>query len=208
LFFSWRFVERRNGFVVPFYYGSEAATHNDLKTATAEYARAIAMRPDIAELHFILADTYRKQQQPDKAAPELKKSLELNPHQSLALFELCNAQIQLKQYAEAAASCASAFHEDPNNLAAAVNESGVLIQLSRFNEAVQLLAPLAPKAPNLVQLHMNLGRAYFETGDFSNSMAQYQQVLKLTPQNKEAQRGLQQSVTQLSIQRHANRSSQ
>ena len=205
LFFSWRFVERHNGFVVPLYYGSEAATHNDLKTATADYARAIAMRPDIAELHFILAEAYAKQQQFDKAVPELKKSLELNPRQPLAQSELCDVQIQLKEYADAVSSCGSAFRATPNNLATAVNQSAALIQLGRFPEAIQLLEPLAPKAPNVAQVHMNLARAYFESERFSEAMAQYQQELKVDPQNQDAAKGLQQSVTQLSIKRHANR---
>jgi rhomboid protease GluP len=205
LFFAWRFVERRNGFVVPLYAGSEAADRNNFKTATTDYARAIAMRPDIAELHFILADTYRKQQQPDKAVPELQKSLELNPHQPLAQSELCDAQIQLKQYADAVTSCGSAFRDTSNNLAAAVNESAALIQLGRFPEAIQLLEPLAPRAPNVAQVHMNLARAYFESGRFSDAMSQYQQVLKADPQNQDAAKGLQQSLAQLSIQRHANR---
>lgn len=205
LFFSWRFVQRNDSFVVPLFRGQQAAEHGDLKSATAALAQAVAMRPEVPELHNLLAEAYQKQQQPDKALPELQKSVELNPHQPLIQFQLCNAQIVLKQYAAAAASCASAFREEPNNLAAAVNESAALIQLGRYQEAVQVLAPLAPKAPNLLQLHINLGRAYLESGDFSNAMAQYQQVLKVTPQNQEAQQGLQQAVTQLNIQRHSNR---
>lgn len=206
LFFSWRFVERRNGFVVPLYYGTEAAARNDLKTATADFTRAIAMRSDIAELHNLLAETYDKEQQPDKAVPELQKSLALNPRQPQAQAELCDAQIRLQQYAAAVSSCASAFRDSPNNLAAAVNQSAALLQLGRFQEAIQLLEPLAAKAPNVMQFHMNLARSYYESRRFSDAMAQYQQVVKLDPKNGDAANGLRQSVTQLNIQRRANRS--
>jgi tetratricopeptide (TPR) repeat protein len=186
LFGGWRYVERRNSFAAPLARGMEATQHNDLKTATQAFAQAAALRPDIADLHYLLAHTYVAQQQFDKAVPELQRALALEPRQSLAQFDLCYSQLQLKQYEDAVNACAAAAKLNPANISAAINESAALLNLGRYADAIQLLEAWQAKAPNVAEIHMNLGKAYLESGKYGEAVAQYQQAVNLAPKNPAA----------------------
>ena len=77
---------------------------DDKDGAIVAFKKAIALKPDDAELHFGLATVYRRQRKTDKAIAEYQVAVQKNPRLAKAYYDLGILYSQEKKTAEARAA--------------------------------------------------------------------------------------------------------
>jgi Tfp pilus assembly protein PilF len=98
------------------------------------------------------------------AVAHLKRALDLAPQFSAAWNHLGTIAYQTGQYVEAEADFRKALEADPDAYAPLVNLGGVLINLTKWDEALECNRRAALKSPNDALANSQLGMAYFYSG--------------------------------------------
>lgn len=82
---------------------------------------------------------------------------------------------------EARSQFREALQRDPNLVEAQIGYGTVLERQGQFQEALQQLLPLSQKFPNSVELWSELGRVYYQQGDYAHGAEAFQKALTLEP---------------------------
>lgn len=98
------------------------------------------------------------------AVEHLKQAVELAPRFSAAWNYLGTIAYQSGQYVEAEANFRKGLEADPEAYAPLVNLGGVLLNLGKWDEALEYNRRAVQKSPNDVLANSQLGMAYFYTG--------------------------------------------
>jgi tetratricopeptide (TPR) repeat protein/SAM-dependent methyltransferase len=115
--------------------------------AVESYERALAINPDYAEVRLNLGMLLAAQGRRDEAAKSLRRAVEIKPDFAQAHRALGIVLSDLAHFGAAEASFRRALAyepESPDNLCALV---GILLQLGKSPEALQLLEPALERAP-------------------------------------------------------------
>ena len=101
------------------------------------YQQAIALTPQVAALHYLVADTMLKSLVADTGQAEkyLKRALELDPNLAAAYLAWGRLYVRANRYAEAAPMLERAVSLEPELLEAHYQLSRVLMKLKRTDEA-------------------------------------------------------------------------
>ena len=101
------------------------------------YEQALALRPQLATLHYLVADTLLKNRAADTTRAEkyLKRTLELDPNFAAAYLAWGRLHVRAARYAEAAPLLERAVALQPGLLEAHYQLSRVLMRLKRTDEA-------------------------------------------------------------------------
>ena len=95
----------------------QAQLAGDLKTATENYKRIVALRPDMAEAHANLGVLFYQQKEPEPALKAFKKAIQLKPDLAGPYFFLGALSFNARNYSEASRYLAKAETQDPSNFA-------------------------------------------------------------------------------------------
>src|SRR5262245_60550942 len=95
----------------------QAQLAGDLKTATENYKRILALRPDMAEAHANLGVLYYQQKQWEPALKAFKKAIQLKPDLAGPYFFLGVLSFNARNYTEASLYLEKAEAQDPSNFA-------------------------------------------------------------------------------------------
>lgn len=87
------------------------------------------------------------------------------------------------------------FEANPGNVLAAQTLGGCLLDEDRFEDVVQLLAPLVEGGLDRYTVHVTLGRAYEELGRSEEALDHYRQALRLRPTEQSVERAIQRLET-------------
>jgi tetratricopeptide (TPR) repeat protein len=98
------------------------------------------------------------------AVEHLKRAVELAPRFSAAWNYLGTIAYQTGQYVEAEANFRKGLEADPEAYAPLVNLGGVLLNLGKWDEALEYNRRAVQKSPNDALANSQLGMAYFYTG--------------------------------------------
>jgi tetratricopeptide (TPR) repeat protein/SAM-dependent methyltransferase len=131
--------------------------------AVASYRKALAISPDVAELHFNLGTALHDQGRVDDAIACYRRALELKPGLVVAYNNLGNALAVCGKPDEAAASYARALAIAPSHVEA---------------------------RRNLAAIHYNAANALRDRGDAHAALERYREALALRPDFAEAQANL------------------
>jgi len=131
--------------------------------AVTSYRKALAISPDVAELHFNLGTALHDQGRVDDAIACYRRALELKPGLVVAHNNLGNALAVCGKPDEAAASYARALAIAPGHVEA---------------------------RRNLAAMHYNAANALRDRGDARAALERYRQALALRPDFAEAQANL------------------
>jgi Flp pilus assembly protein TadD len=106
------------------------------------YEQAIKLNPQLAALHYLVADTILKTATPDTARAEkyLKRATELDPNLAAAYLIWARLSVRDNRYSEAAPLLERAVLLEPELLEAHYQLSRVLMKLKRTDEANRELA--------------------------------------------------------------------
>jgi len=145
--------------------------------AIEAYNQALQLRPDYADAYSRLGVTYNSIGQSEKAIEALKQSLALKAGEADVYLELSDAYVNTNRQDEALDAARQALTLNPDIEKADrsyARIASILIQQSRYGEAVEILKQGAALGPNQAHFHLYLGIAYIAAGDTDSAMKEYQ----------------------------------
>jgi protein O-GlcNAc transferase len=110
--------------------------------AVSFYEQATALDPQLAALHYLIADTLLKTSNPDtdRAEKYLKRATQLDPNLAAAYLTWGRLYVRSNRYTEAAPLLERAVSLQPELVEAHYQLSRVLVKLKRTDEANRELA--------------------------------------------------------------------
>ena len=103
------------------------------------------------------------------AVAHLKRAIELAPQFSAAWNHLGTIAYQTGQYVEAETDFRKGLDADPDAYAPLVNLGGVLINLGKWDEALEYNRRAVLKSPNDALANSQLGMSYFYAGQLDSA---------------------------------------
>jgi tetratricopeptide (TPR) repeat protein len=144
--------------------GSAYYTKGEWALSVEHYEKAVALKPDSAEIQRNLGLAYIEAKDVAKAFAALEKALALNEDAEAAYYlgKLCYAE---QRFDEALGYALKAIRKDGKS-AKAYNLKGVILnQLGRYAEAAGSFQAGLVLAPDDIGLQINLGIAYLNTDE-------------------------------------------
>lgn len=165
--------------------GTLAFQAGDPVEAIALYRRALALKPDFAEVHYNLANALKELGQLDEAATAYRRAVTLRPelipaHHNLGnvLQSLGRAEDAIESYRRALACQATAAGERDLGIA--------LHGLGRLDEAIAAYRRSLALPGHRTDLYSNLANALMERGDPRAALEVCEHYLALVPGSVEA----------------------
>jgi tetratricopeptide (TPR) repeat protein len=164
--------------------------HNTPDTAEHYISRAQASRPQEPVFLNSLGTVYWYQGQLDKARDVFEKAIELKPDYIDAIYNLGNAQRDLKAYSRAQHSYQKVIELNPE-YTNAYNDLGISLQhQGRMHEAVEQFNLALEQDPMRADIYLNLANAYMDFGETEGAFLSIQNALAIEPSNAKAYNNL------------------
>jgi tetratricopeptide (TPR) repeat protein len=166
----------------PKHYGGHSLLGNayykkgNFAESVAEYEKAAALRPDLAEAHSNLALACFETGVMDRAEAEFKQAAALK-EQAVTCYYLARIYFNQKKLDLALEEAQKAVRRDPRYFRAYNVKGVVLNQLGRYAEATGSFQAGLVLAPDDVNLQINLGIAQFNNGEPEKARAVFEKVL-------------------------------
>ena len=133
--------------------GLRAIDKGDTKTAELETRKAIRLRPDSGEGHFVLGTIYLSLKKAGPARKELETAIELDPDSADNYYYLSFVHFNLlKQKEKAVTLMSKAIKIEPRDYQYRITQGVYLERLGRDSQAIsqyEAAIRLAPKIPGL-----------------------------------------------------------
>lgn len=173
-----------------------ALSQGDLQASRGLLAQALQINPEHGEIHGLLAEVYRRLNEPERAELELERARQLpevTPVEDPLYAELVSegvssfwyrkrgqAYLARGRFEEAARDFRLALQAKPD--AQAHNDLGVALQyLGRFEEAIEHHRAALVLRPAYLEALNNLGAALLELGEVEEAIASVVQAKELDP---------------------------
>lgn len=140
-------------------------------------------------LFYLGAARYRLKQV-DQALIAFQSAIECDPRLVAARIALAEAYGQKRNFDEALKAYKAALQIDPMNVAALRGAASIHMAREENYEALPLLEKLAAQQKNDASAHADLGAVYAATSNHDGAKAQFQEALRLVPNNASALTGL------------------
>jgi predicted Zn-dependent protease len=141
-------------------------------------AHASQINSSSPKLHVLLGDLYREKNSNREAAKEYRKALELQPHDTGALFGLCLALLADSRTDEALEIAQTNLKEQPNDPELNTVMGEILCDRADFSGAEKYLEKGLNSGPRLTShVHALLGKVYAETNRPQQAIAQLKLAL-------------------------------
>ena len=161
--------------------GDRSGSHEALEKAIAILRRALRLKPDNAQLHYLLGGDLQHQEKLNEAIAEYRETIRLNPNHVDAHNNLGNALRDRGKPAEGIAEYREAIRIKPLysgphlNLGNALFLEGMLAEgVAEYREAIRL-------RPGDAFSHNNLGRALQKQGKLKEAIAEFHEAIRLKP---------------------------
>jgi tetratricopeptide (TPR) repeat protein len=165
--------------------GSLLATEGKLAQAEDFYHRALALRADDPEAHYLLGAALEQRGELDQALAHYAQALWSRPLQERTYLAQGMVLARQGKYADAAAADRNALALNPDCALAHNNLARVLHTQGRPEEAIQEYAAALRSDPTLAQAHNNLGVLLLQKGELAEGAAQLAEAARLQPDNFE-----------------------
>ena len=123
---------------------------------------------------------------PTAATPLLRKSLEVNPNNTMARLELATILTDQGELEEAKTHIAAALEVVPDDVDAHHCLAVILAKEGEFEQAAEHCRRALESAPNSSVAHLNLGRILLETGKFDEAVEHLDDALRFDPDDPTA----------------------
>jgi tetratricopeptide (TPR) repeat protein len=177
---------RRLGQVAPASYqfwlllAQDGEARGDEQAAIRNYQQALRVKPDAVGVHYGLGSVYAKVGKYDDAAEELKKELQINSNDSLALWKLGELALrtdpeQARKYLERAVSL------DPDFPQAVLAYGRALARAGELEKATEQFRRVVRLAPEEDSVHYHLANAYRRLGrdeEAKKELARFEELAK------------------------------
>jgi predicted O-linked N-acetylglucosamine transferase (SPINDLY family) len=152
-----------------------------LDEAVASYQKALAIKPDYAEVHCALGLAFYDLGKLDEAVASCHKALAITPDYTEAHNNLGNALQDLGKLDEAMASYRYALAVRPDYAEAHNNIGGAFLGLGDLDAAVGSYRKALAIMPEYAEAHNNLGLALEQLGKVNEAIASYRRALAIRP---------------------------
>lgn len=153
-----------------------------LKAAVDAFEQAIALDAAYAAAWIERGATFERGGAAADAAEDYRRALAIEPDNAAALAGLATIQARLGQHADAEASARKALLFDPDNLPAHVALAQVALEGRRYQDVVDLLAPVARREDDqreaLIAVRTLLGDGYQGLGRFDEAYRSFEAAQK------------------------------
>jgi tetratricopeptide (TPR) repeat protein len=160
--------------------GVEARQRGDLKTAIAEFQKALAAEPRNLDAHIDLGEALAATGQLDAAIEEDKRALEIDPRSAQAHFNLGVAFYKKGDLNHARSELEGVHAAQPNDLKTAITLGFTYNKLKRPEETVDLLSPLEAGHESNNELEYGLAFALIQTGHPDEGVSRLEKVAAAT----------------------------
>lgn len=157
--------------------------------AERQYRQALALAPNLEELHYNWGIIEAERGNPEAAAQSFRTALELNPDSADSHFNLGSMFAQLGLQADAVRELETTLALDPGHRLALFQLAGREIQAGRLERGIAMLeraidAPIDARTPGLLYA---LADAYARAGNSERAILHARQALKLAREFGDAQ---------------------
>lgn len=166
---------------------------NQRKTASAAeplLRRAIALRPEISDLHYELAVCLGYLERFNEAELGFQKAIDLRPTYMEAYLSWGLMLLQKKDAAAAIPKCERALELSPNNASARMGLIRALMLKPDYQKAIPQVRDVLSKQPTNVSLRLLLVDALHGAGDTNGVISELQGIVETNPQRVEARNRL------------------
>ncbi|MBS1857871.1 MAG: tetratricopeptide repeat protein [Acidobacteria bacterium] len=143
-------------------------------------ARQLAI-PESAEREYAAAQKDLEKRDTASAVRHLERAVEIAPGFATAWNNLGTVSYQTRNFARAEECFREALRQDPAAYEPLVNLGGVLLNLNKLDEALELNVHAVLVRPNDALANSQLGMAYFEAGNFDAAIKYLERARKIDP---------------------------
>jgi tetratricopeptide (TPR) repeat protein len=148
-------------------------------------SRAIAARPQIADMYSNRGLVLMRIGRLQEAIADLQQALALNPNYPEALNNLGNALFQMARYPEAVQYCQRAVTLRPDYAEAHNNLGNSLLNCGRIDDAIASYQRVIALQPDHHEAYNNLGAAYINKNRLDDAIEVMTKALQLNPNDSD-----------------------
>ncbi|MBV6492773.1 MAG: Lipopolysaccharide assembly protein B [Turneriella sp.] len=165
------------------------ATQGDLPNAKYYFERAVALSPATAKYHYNLALVLHQLNENERAIRELDEAIKLGSDNPQTYMYVARLYSELGKFAEAEAALKRALSEAPKDTVILSQMGDMLIQQSKWAEAIQIFRELyatSAKTKEKADALYNLGKVYVAVRDYKNAQKSLEGAYELDMTNEDA----------------------
>jgi tetratricopeptide (TPR) repeat protein len=169
-------------------YAQDAEAHDDYAAAIHAYQKALSTKLDAMGAHYALGSVYAKVGRYEEAAEEMKKELQLNPRDSLALWKLGELALRTNP-GEAKGYLQLAVELAPDLPEAVLAYGRALLRTGETEKAVEEFHRVVRLAPEEDTVHYLLANAYRKLGhkaEADRECVRFQELARVKSAQREA----------------------
>ena len=169
--------------------GSAKMNVQDYAGARDEFAKAVALNPNLPEVHVLYAKALVFTGDSDMSAKEYKTELTVDPYNFDANLQLGATARQEQNYDEAKKYFERAQETRPGDPGVRYQLALVAIDQGRLDDARQILEGLVKQSPQFTEAHVSLSLVYYRLKRPEDSKRERETGLKLTAEAQAKQPG-------------------
>jgi len=171
--------------------GTAKMNVSDFAGARDEFAKAVALNPNLADAHALYAKALMLTGDSDLSAKEFEAELAVEPYSFEANLQLGAVARQEQNYDEAQKLLLRAQQTRPGDPGVRYQLALVAIDQHRLEDACRILESLVKESPQFTEAHVSLSLVYYRLKRPQVSKAEREIVQKLTAEAQAKQPGAQ-----------------
>ena len=165
----------------------------DYAGARDEFAKAIALNPNLPEVHVLYANALMFTGDSDLSAKEFKAGLQQDPYNFEANLQLGAMAKQEQNYAQARKYFERAGETRPGDPGVQYQLALLAVEDGTLDKAREMLEALVKESPQFLEAHVSLAQVYFRLKRTDDGQRERAIVLRLTAEAQARQPGVKQN---------------
>lgn len=145
--------------------------------------KALEMKPDYPEAHYIMAGILEKEKKESETFEQYVEALRLKPDYVDAWVDVGNILKNAGKLAEAVSHYLKALKINPNSERAHYHLGQTLVRLGDFDQAIWHYMIILELDPEITEAHRGLAVAFALRGEFEKAIEHYREALKMNPED-------------------------
>ena len=162
----------------------------DFAGARDEFAKAVALNPDLPDVHVLYAQALSVTGSPDQAMTEYKAELAVDPYNFVANLQVAAMLRQEQNFEEAKKYLDRALKTRPGDLAVRYQVAAIALSETHYEDARTQLESIVKESPQFTEAHVSLSIAYFRLKRSEDGKREREIVEKLTAEAQAKQSGV------------------